>query len=95
MLFSTLIISSMAALAVASPLRPRSGNGVAVDESSPAPLIEWSNTKRIARITDDEEEASLAPIIEWADTKKTARTVSDEEEIAPTPLIEWSNTRKA
>ncbi|CCD45194.1 hypothetical protein H4I96_05129 [Botrytis cinerea] len=94
MLFSTLIISSMAALAVASPLRPRSGNDVAVDESSPAPLIEWSNTKRIARTTADEE-ASLAPIIEWADTKKTARTVSNEEEIAPTPLIEWSNTRKA
>ncbi|KAM0156104.1 hypothetical protein ACHAQE_000514 [Botrytis cinerea] len=85
----------MAALAVASPLGPRSGNDVAVDKSSPAPLIEWSNTKRIARTSANEEEASLAPIIEWADTKKTARTVSNEEEIAPTPLIEWSNTRKA
>ncbi|KAF5868455.1 uncharacterized protein Bfra_012365 [Botrytis fragariae] len=88
MLFSTLITSFMAVLAVASPLRPRSVNDVAVDEESPTPLIEWANTKRIARTTADEEEASPAPLIEWADTKKSARTVSNEEEIAPTPLIE-------
>ncbi|KAF7931156.1 uncharacterized protein EAE97_009365 [Botrytis byssoidea] len=95
MLFSTLITSSFAVLALAIPLRPRSVYDIAVDEVSPTPLIEWSDTKRIARTTADEGEASLAPIIEWADTKKTARTVSDEEEISPTPLIEWANSSKA
>ncbi|KAF7908065.1 uncharacterized protein EAF01_003820 [Botrytis porri] len=88
MLLSTLITSYMAVLAVASPLRPRSINDVVVNEDSPSPLIEWSNTKRIARTTADEGEGSPAPIIEWADTKKTARAVSNEGEIVPTPLIE-------
>ncbi|KAF7896543.1 hypothetical protein EAF00_006557 [Botryotinia globosa] len=60
MLFSTLITSSLVVLAVASPLRTRSVNDVAVDEVSPAPLIDWSDTKRIARTTADVEEASLA-----------------------------------
>ncbi|TGO14435.1 hypothetical protein BTUL_0053g00340 [Botrytis tulipae] len=95
MLFSTLITSSLAVLAVASPLRHRSVNDVAVDEVSPAPLIKWSDTKRIARTSAGEEEASLSPINEWADTKKIARTVSNEEEISPTPLIEWANSSKA
>ncbi|KAA8571394.1 hypothetical protein EYC84_001397 [Monilinia fructicola] len=70
MQFSFFITWSMATFAVASPLGSRSDNDVVVDETSPAPLIEWADTKKVMRATEDDEEALPVPLLEWADTKK-------------------------
>ncbi|KAG4027830.1 hypothetical protein MFRU_026g00120 [Monilinia fructicola] len=94
MQFSFYITWSMATFAVASPLGSRSDNDVVVDETSPVPLIEWADTKKVMRATEDDEEALPVPLLEWADTKKTIRS-TDTDEASPAPLIEWADTRNA